>query len=703
MKIFSAAIHFALLITTPTLFAYPTCEPQQFHTQSIQVPDLRTLSYDEVIDLLALIESDSFDERYSPYDLEQINQFLALLAMEGSTESEKPEMYCAVASLTADTPLYYALYNRADTSYANVPAIYYPASKEIVLCKSWCKKQFQQTQLFVKKHKKAIIIGAIVVVTVAVVVVAAVAISTAATTAAIAAAAAASANNSFSEPNASLTTSIQNQVSTFKETIAQEQFAAIADLNEITLEENGRIVGSLFAHKTIEGIKNDFANNPAYGHELKGLGFDSQYPTPNWLQTNVGSNTIMPHASTDLAFSTDYANTYAGDLNLISYETRGNLAYNYECYGQAIQDYGNAITIDPSNPTLYLERGIANFELGNYEQSMSDYQQYVEKKAEPFSVTDFSIGFARGVPRGAYESGEGAILFLSEFITHPIHTSKQVVDALTQLATLAKNDEFGLIAEALSPELHQLVTDWDTLPSYTRGELSGYALGKIGTDLLAPGAVAKIASKSITTGRELATICKNFHLAKETLILETANGIGIPAKVSEIISMGKKSATLGEELGFTAQEIGELQKTKTLEQVVNKAHYDLPPHLQESNILYQKAQGVLGKHKGFMPESEVRNLIHQTGIKTLPRPKGIPEDYRIKLSKTGGGMKYVHPNNEQNYIRVMPGKPHSPYPYQQKPYVNVMKDGKTIDNFGNVVLNTSEEAHIPYDQYIYRS
>jgi hypothetical protein len=218
-----------------------------------------------------------------------------------------------------------------------------------------------------------------------------------------------------------------------------------------------------------------------------------------------------------------------------------------------------------------LERGIANFELGNYEQSIADYNQFVEKKAEPFSVTDFSLGFAKGVPKGAYESGKGALLFLSDFVTHPVQTSRQVVDSISQLATLVKNDEFGVVAEALSPELHQLVTQWDNLPSETRGELAGYAVGKLGTDLLAPGAVAKVASKSVNSAKELVAVCKNLQIAQETLVLETVSGIGIPGKIAEVVRNGQTMAFLGGELGFTAQEMGQLKNLGKLEQAIDSA------------------------------------------------------------------------------------------------------------------------------------
>ena len=595
MKIFPKIVQSALLVITPTLVAYPTSEfprfvVQQINHQPIQIPDLRTLSYDEVIDLLSKIESDSFDERYSMEELDQINQFVSLLAMEGATDDEKPKMEYAIASLFRSDLIQHALLD-SWFGYGAEPAIYIEGTQDFVLCKSWVKKQWDQTRSFVKKHRKAIIIGAIVVVTVAVVVVTTVAISSSAASAIAAAGGAlASADdlsstsngsshskndrNSYSDPpqSESLASSFQTQISTFKETIAQEQFAAAQESNGISMEENGRIIGSLFAHKTVDGLTQHFAQNPSLATELKNCGFNSQYPAPGWLQTYPNSSSIMPHPSIDLAFSTDYTISYEGnfgDLNAMSYQVRGNLALSSQCYTQAVQDFGNAILLDPNNPTLYLEKGIANFELGNYEQSIADYTQFIEKKAEPFSVTDFSLGFAKGAPKGAYESGKGALLFLSDFVTHPVQTTKQVVDSLSQLAILVKNDEFGVVAEVLSPELHQLVTQWDTLPSETRGELAGYAVGKLGADLLVPGAIAKVAGKSANSAKELIAACKNLQIAQETLVLETAAGIGNTAKIAEVVQSGQTMAFLGEELGFTAQEMGQLKQTGKLGGAIN--------------------------------------------------------------------------------------------------------------------------------------
>ncbi|GAB4194268.1 MAG: hypothetical protein Tsb0015_17260 [Simkaniaceae bacterium] len=103
-----------------------------------------------------------------------------------------------------------------------------------------------------------------------------------------------------------------------------------------------------------------------------------------------------------------------------------------------------------------------------------------------------------------------------------------------------------------------------------------------------------------------------------------------------------------------------------------------------------------------MSEMEAKKLIHQAGIQTFPRPDGIPKNFKVKLSDKPGGMKYVHPQDEGTYIRIMPGKAHSQNPCQQKPYVNQRIHGKSLDKHGNIVSNKSKEAHIPLEEFVYR-
>ena len=61
------------------------------------------------------------------------------------------------------------------------------------------------------------------------------------------------------------------------------------------------------------------------------------------------------------------------------------------------------------------------------------------------------------------------------------------------------------------------------------------------------------------------------------------------------------------------------------------------------------------------------------------------------------------PTNENTYIRVMPGKPLSSNPCQQKPYVRLVKNGQYLDKYGKIVDRHAPEAHIPIDEFVYIS
>ncbi|MBS0584867.1 MAG: hypothetical protein JSR76_01030 [Verrucomicrobia bacterium] len=79
----------------------------------------------------------------------------------------------------------------------------------------------------------------------------------------------------------------------------------------------------------------------------------------------------------------------------------------------------------------------------------------------------------------------------------------------------------------------------------------------------------------------------------------------------------------------------------------------------------------------------------------------MPQDFKIKITKSGGGIEYIDPMNEHTRIRVMPGKPHSTNPCQQNPYVIYMKDGKAFTIQGQLVRHTGPETHIPLKEFVY--
>lgn len=178
------------------------------------------------------------------------------------------------------------------------------------------------------------------------------------------------------------------------------------------------------------------------------------------------------------------------------------------------------------------------------------------------------------------------------------------------------------------------------------------------------------------------------------------------SKFKEVIKTGQELKTFAKELGFSAREIAQLEQTGALENTVASTFESLVSNRAklESFEKFKKAKEFLKPYKGqYLSEIQARELIHQTGIKTFPRPQGIPENFRVKLSDKGAGIKYVHPEDEGTYVRIMPGKPHSSNPYQQKPYVNRRIDGNSLDKFGNIVDNSSPEAHILIEEFIYIS
>lgn len=439
------------------------------------------------------------------------------------------------------------------------------------------------------------------------------------------------------------------------------------------------------------------------------MGSQFQFPISGG---NSGALPELGHLEIDRKFVTDYSSLYVAptgdtDFTTLAFQIRGEKALESGYWNQAVFDLSRAIELDPARPLPYLERGVAHFGLGDYDRSLEDYRQFTEQtQKQPLSISDFSLGFAKGLPQGIYDSSEGLFLFLAEFVKHPIHTSGQVIDSITTLVNLVQSDEWGIVAEALSPEMHQLVVEWDILPSDKRGELAGYAVGKHGADILVPGALVKVASKSVKSAQELASICKNLQIAQETLVLETAAGIGNGLRIAEVIQSSQKTIGLAEELGFPVQEIALLKQSGQLEGAVAKTveRFANNPAMRESWELFDRAQNFLEPYrKQFMSEIQARELIRQTNVRTFPRPEGIPENFRVRITESGAGMEYVYPTHTHISVRIMPGKPHSPLPYQQKPYVVHLKNGSALDKLGNKVPTNSPEAHIPFDEFVYRS
>ena len=480
---------------------------------------------------------------------------------------------------------------------------------------------------------------------------------------------------------------LDNQISSFKECLSTTTYLPSFDhslpYKDFSLGEHGRVLGSLFAHESLKNLEIELPDRPL--------------PT-------------FGHQEIDQRFNTDYTPIFASHeketFQTLLYQTRGERALKEGLLDLALHDFDKVIEFNPTAPIPYLERGATYFELGDYNNSLQDYHHYTSQtQLSSFSTTpDFFLGFSKGIRRGIYDSGEGMFLFLSEFVKHPVNTGQQMWDAFCLLSDLAHNKEWEILGEILVPEMFQLVKEWDDLPSQERGELVGYAFGKHGSDILIPGTVAKAISSGIKCSQELGAVWRTMQNASKGFMIECLADCENTAQFAFATQSNKSIIALGEDLGFSYKDMSLLKEAGSLEKTVeNSSTYIFSNwRLRKSYEKFANAQNFLKDYsKQYLPEEKIRELIKSTGIKTFPKPKGIPESFRVKISKSGAGMIYVHPENPNTYVRVMPGKPHSPNPCQQKPYVAWQKHGKSLDRFGNIVDSSALEAHIPIEKFIY--
>jgi tetratricopeptide (TPR) repeat protein len=589
-------VNSVFLFTTPSIALYPQSPLSRTtinNDEVSQVPLDRLLSYDDILNFMESIENGNLESECNLADLERINQFLVELAREGILPNEFEEAYVLENDIQEllyghdNSHTYSFAFNHADdVSYLAIPAIFYDDG-QIILCKSWVDKKIHQIKKFIKKHKKEILIGAAVVVAAAAVICTAAAAAAAAGTAAGAAAAAsgpdkhepskstqkeespissvpaeAATNAEIINHNAPiLKAAVEEQIASFKQTMASEHFFPFSNPlmqreGLLSWEENGRTLGSLFAHESFKNIKNQLSDHPNLMQEVQALGSQFHFPLQ---KVNNDFAIDFGHVEIDRKFSTDYAHLYTipekeADFNTLIYQMRGEKALAFGYYEQAVHDFGKAIERNPLSPLSYLERGVAHFGLGQYDRSLEDYHQYSSQTQKTSSsgskhdsLSGFSQGFAKALPQGIYDSGKGLFLFLSNFVKHPVHTVGQLWDAFSILGSLAHSGEWNALFEAVVPEGHQLVTQWDSLSSDARGELAGYVFGKYGSDIVLPGAIAKVASKGLKGAQELATALRGLQTAEKTLLLETVAGLENGAKIAEVVRLEKQiSEWLGE-------------------------------------------------------------------------------------------------------------------------------------------------------------
>ncbi|MEZ9187608.1 hypothetical protein AB4158_26220, partial [Vibrio splendidus] len=98
---------------------------------------------------------------------------------------------------------------------------------------------------------------------------------------------------------------------------------------------------------------------------------------------------------------------------------------------------------------------------------------------------------------------------------------------------------------------------------------------------------------------------------------------------------------------------------------------------------------------------ESRGIRPQLG--TRVKPEGIPDNWRVRSSKSKGGVKYSDPTNPRKNVRVEQGVPDHPHANSKVPHVRDMRNGRYVDKNGNPVQGGRRDpaGHIPLDEYRY--
>src|SRR3990167_5451627 len=277
----------------------------------------RPISYDDVLELLEEIESETLDD-CSKEEIQQINQLLAFLAEQGILPHETGQ---TIAALQFDIN---ALIN---------PALLYE-NYNAFLCKSWIKKSWDHTRHFVKHHKKEILIGAAIVVAVAVTVTVVVATcgATSGSAATVASGIAGLVNNNENVPSKVieppqsplLQEIVEDKISSFKENLSESIGSGdieIVAVDHPSFVQHTKNLGSYLAHETLDFIANQLEEVPKLLEETQNLfekvgysipqgeGHPIQLLTPQTFAKQIFSG----HQIIDKTFGTDLADSYISE------------------------------------------------------------------------------------------------------------------------------------------------------------------------------------------------------------------------------------------------------------------------------------------------------------------------------------------------------------------------------------------------------
>ena len=276
----------------------------------------------------------------------------------------------------------------------------------------------------------------------------------------------------------------------------------------------------------------------------------------------------------------------------------------------------------------------------DFSEHVRNFNQQIQpiRQTYPLSIADFSLGFVKGLPKGVYDSGAGLCAFATSVVQHPLQTGVQVLDALALLRDLACSEQWNALSKTLAPEIHQLVTEWDTIPSSVRGELAGYALGKYGSDIIIPGALAKAVSRGIKGARELNGLYSGLQAVEQNFLQESV-GVANSVKIGEIGRISPKTVPISGEFRFTAQEIAEIK------QIWNEKAFSGRKGFQLENISYQPVRNTPMEIGGRMYSSHALDQMQNRGLPPSVIENTIKVGEKTPDPKIGRCRYYDRMNN----------------------------------------------------------
>lgn len=377
------------------------------------------------------------------------------------------------------------------------------------------------------------------------------------------------------------------------------------------------------------------------------------------------------NAMTDIGVyleSDDFARSlYKSDIQC-KYGTLQNLLGEYH---KAIETLSQVIEAKPKNKEAYLERATAYFELGNFDSALEDYLKINERptslRKSAKSSLEFAEGMIKGVSFGAADTLEnflpsmlcslqGLANGIWAFALDPKEVSKEMVECGQNIYAFINDHNAFENLKTIIPELGELTEDWNKEPQFRRGELVGTIIGKYGTDVV----LLAGSTKAIKLFHEL-------RVANAALTLETMKSLEKRHVLEEMSIQWKNK------MNEVSQEI-----------LSRKLAKELGNEFKNQNLT----------------EYQARKLLHNIDMPTFSTPQGIHlNEYNVKISDRGGGMRFIKKKNDNFEVRIMPGNPNSPNASQRKPYVVHRTPKGRLDKNGKVVPKKSAECHIPLEEY----